>query len=187
LTFALTIVLGIDLGIFISLGISVFLVIKHTSAPHITVLGRVSDGKYRDISLFPDAQVISGVLIIRIEESLYFANMTQVKELFSRIERLGSRYAHPAETGKNIPPLRALILHVSYLSDMDASATRILAEMVRRYRERHVFVAFVKLREHLKPLFVRAGIIDPKEGDRLFNTINDAVSYIERFVLEQKK
>jgi MFS superfamily sulfate permease-like transporter len=186
LTFALTIALGIDLGIFISLGISIFLVIKHTSAPHITVLGRVSNGKYRDISLFPEAQVITGVLIIRIEESLYFANMTQVKELFSRIERLGSRYAHPAEKG-NVPPLRALILHVSYISDMDASATRILAEMVRKYRERHVFVAFVKLRENLKPLFVRAGIIDSNEGDRLFNTINEAVSYVERFILLEHK
>lgn len=187
LTFLLTVVLGIDLGIFISLGVSVFLVIKHTSAPHITVLGRINNGKYRDISLFPDAQALPGVLIIRIEEALYFANMTQVKELFGRIERLGSRYAHPAEKGKNIPPLRALVLHVSHISDMDASATRILAEMVQKYRERHVFVAFVKLREHLKALFVRAGIIDSTEGDRLFNSTNEAVTYIEKYILEPKK
>jgi len=120
LTFFLTIFLGIDQGIFISIGISVFLVIKHTTVPHVTVLGRVGDtNKYKDVSTHPDAHLTPGVLIVRIEEALYFANVTQVKELFARIERLGSRSVHPAEK-RDVPKLRAIIIHAGYIASMDA-------------------------------------------------------------------
>lgn len=58
LTFTLTFVLGVDTGILISLAISVFLVIRHSSLPHIAILGRLPDGKLRDVTLFKDAQLL---------------------------------------------------------------------------------------------------------------------------------
>lgn len=41
-----------------SLAISVFLVIKHTYIPHIVVLGRTPQNKFRDIRNFPEAKLI---------------------------------------------------------------------------------------------------------------------------------
>lgn len=59
MTFLLTIILGVDLGIFIALAVSVFLVIRHSSLPHIAVLGRMPKSKsYRDIAQFPQARII---------------------------------------------------------------------------------------------------------------------------------
>lgn len=69
-TFAVTVALGVDLGIFIGrntycmylhvigLGISLLLVVKHTSYPHVSILGRTKQGKYLDITLNPDTAII---------------------------------------------------------------------------------------------------------------------------------
>jgi high affinity sulfate transporter 1 len=185
LTFLLTIFLGIDQGIFISIGISVFLVIKHTTVPHVTVLGRVGEtSKYKDVSTHPDAHLTPGVLIVRIEEALYFANVTQVKELFARIERLGSRTVHPAEK-RDVPKLRAIIIHAGYIASMDASALQVLHEMMDNYRQRNVFVCFVKLKGSLKVNFVRSGIIEPTGGDTVYDSIDAAANYVaERLAKE---
>jgi MFS superfamily sulfate permease-like transporter len=49
-TFLITFTLGVDLGIFIGIGISLMLVIAHTSVPHITILGKDSSGSWVDAS-----------------------------------------------------------------------------------------------------------------------------------------
>eukprot|EP01121_Diplochlamys_sp_Union-15-3_P013768 TRINITY_DN4322_c0_g1_i1.p1 TRINITY_DN4322_c0_g1~~TRINITY_DN4322_c0_g1_i1.p1 ORF type:complete len:681 (+),score=115.53 TRINITY_DN4322_c0_g1_i1:89-2131(+) len=178
ITFWATIILGPELGIFISLGISIFLVIQHTSLPHIAILGK-KDGKFKDVRLHPDAEVIEGVVIIRIEEPLYFANIEQIKDMFSRIEKLGSHKAHPSDVKENVPPLWAIVIHARYIPDMDSSAVQVLSEMVKDYNSRKIFVCFVKLRENLKKVLTLAEVIgESTNGQRLFSSTEDAVNYI---------
>jgi high affinity sulfate transporter 1 len=190
LTFVLTIVLGLELGIFISLGISIFFIIKHTTYPHITILGRVpnskgEDGRYRykDVTQY-ETEIDSDVLIVRIEDPLYFANVEQVKTLFMRIERLGDIKAHPGEQ-KEVKPLHAIIVHAANIPSMDASAIQVLHEMMMDYRSRNVFVCWVKLRDHLKQPFLLSGIISALDGDRLFSTTHDAVEYVREVQAHQ--
>jgi len=49
-TFLVTLGLGVDTGIFIGVGISLLLVVAHTTVPHITILGKNSEGKWVDAS-----------------------------------------------------------------------------------------------------------------------------------------
>lgn len=54
---ARTVVLGVELGITISLAISVLWIIKKTSLPHLAILGKVPNtNKYKDISQFTNAK-----------------------------------------------------------------------------------------------------------------------------------
>jgi hypothetical protein len=57
--------------------------------------------------------------------------------------------------------------------------------MIDDYRERKVFVAFVKLRDELKVPFLRAGIIKGLDGHLLFNSMQEAVDYMRDFVAEK--
>lgn len=185
ITFALTIGLGLELGIFISLGISIFFIIKHTTYPHITILGNVPEtDKYKDVTqhettIFPD------ILIVRIEDPLYFANVEQVKTLFMRIERLGDIKAHPGEQ-KEVTPLHAIIVHAANIPSMDASAIQVLHEMMNDYKERNIFVCWVKLRDHLKRPFLLSGIISALDGDRLFASTHEAVKYVQSVQAHQR-
>jgi MFS superfamily sulfate permease-like transporter len=47
---------------------------------------------------------VQGVLLLRIEESLYFANIGKIKDMFARIERFGSTDAGASEP--TLPPLQ---------------------------------------------------------------------------------
>lgn len=180
ITFATTIALGIELGLLIGLGISVFLIIQHTAFPHIALLGRLPDtNKYRDIALFKEATTIPGVIIMRVDEGLYFANVGQIKEMLARIERLGSHLSHPTDRAKSgLAPLAGVIFDARNIFEMDPSAVIILQEMVHEYKQRNVKVCFVKLRSALKQSFIATGIIDPMGGHTIFSSLSTAVNYV---------
>jgi hypothetical protein len=48
---------------------------------------------------------LQNVIVLKIEESLYFANVEQIKALLVRIEHTGSLESHPGDTLPTPPPL----------------------------------------------------------------------------------
>jgi len=185
ITFGATLFLGVSIGIIISIGISLFIVLKHTTLPHIAVLGKNGEGQYVDIYLDKNAEITQGVIIVRIDESLYFANMEQVKEMFKRIQHFGTQYAHPTDKKEDYPT-KAIIVHAKNISDMDASAMQILWEMMEEYQKDDVFVCFVKLPAQLKVSFLQTGIIGSFGGNRVFRSVEAAVAYIQENVMKTK-
>jgi len=181
-TFLVTLFLGVDLGIFIGAGISLLLVVKHTTLPHIAILGKDANNNYVDVHQDRGAKVIPGIVVLRIEESLYFANIEQIKEMLKRIQDFGSHLAHPTDKKEIEQPLRAIVLHCKNIASMDASAIQVLGEMVEDYQKQDIFVCFVKLRSDLKQKFVVSGIIGSLGGDRLFGSTTEAVSYIHKLL-----
>jgi len=182
ITFLVTLLLGVDLGILISIAISILMVLKHTTFPHIALLGKNNDGQYVDIYLDRNAKIVQGIVIVRIDESLYFANMEQIKEMFKRIENFGSHFAHPTDK-KEVYPVRAIIVHAKNITEMDASAMRILWEMMEDYQNTNIFVCFVKLPPKLISPFIRAGIIGSLGGNRVHPTVGAAITYIHETVM----
>lgn len=113
--------------------------------------------------------------MIRIEESLYFANISQIKEMFKRIELFGHHHAHPTSRRRTVSSttqtapsastpdspsiaparlsessdLKNIIIHCKYLGELDASAASSLHEMVREYDSRGIFLCFAKLKPTL--------------------------------------
>lgn len=56
-TFIATFFLGAELGIVLAIGISIFLVIKHTTLPSVSILGRTPNGRWRDIGVVKEAEM----------------------------------------------------------------------------------------------------------------------------------
>jgi len=125
--------------------------------------------------------------VVRIEEALYFANIEQIKDLFKRIELFGSHRAHPTARTKTSGSLENIIVHCKNITEMDASAIETLYEMVSDYQKRDVFICFVKLRPEIRDMFLRAGILGALGGDRVFNSIDDAIKYLTTKAKEAQK
>ncbi|KAI8622375.1 sulfate transporter family-domain-containing protein [Chytriomyces sp. MP71] len=107
LTFVTTLVVSIEVGTLISVGTSLLLVLDHTTKTRISILGRVRTvdtlthevkDKFRPISK-QDAGVdgIDGILMLRLEEGLFFGNCGQLKERLKRVEMFGDLHVHPGE------------------------------------------------------------------------------------------
>lgn len=190
LTFVSTFILGPELGILIAIAISLFLVIRHTSFPHVAVLGQqTSSGKsassnahtikYKEIMVFKDLNLFKskhlwftsssaiskkGILVIRIEESLYFANAQQTRELFSKIEHMSNM------------PLNAIVIDARNIASLDASALHVIHEMVEQYHKRDIDFCVVQPRPAVLHQLLRARVVDQAH---LFSKIRQAVEFIE--------
>ncbi|RIA97374.1 sulfate transporter family-domain-containing protein [Glomus cerebriforme] len=184
LTFFSTIFISIEYGTLISVALSLILVVKHSTYPRITLLGRIGNtDKFKPIKDFPDqAEHVKGVLVVRIAEPLYFANTGQLKDRLRRLEEFGDMNVHPSEESR-MSPIENVIFDIETMEDVDASAAQILLEIVVAYHQRGVNVFFVKLRENQKKLFKRAGIMNKVGSDRFFKRIPDALEYINRLGL----
>ncbi|KAF9297926.1 hypothetical protein BGZ88_008520 [Linnemannia elongata] len=183
LTFFATITVSVEAGTLIAIALSFLLVIKTSTYPRITIMGRMpgAKGKFRPIKDYPGiAEHIDGVLIVKVEEGLYFANTGQLKDRLHRLEVFGDMSVHPSEEAR-LSPVDHVIFDVENMPSLDASAAQILLEIVDAYHARDIKVYFVKLRENSRELFEKSGLLERAGGERhFFRRTADAMDHIER-------
>ncbi|CAJ0847270.1 8437_t:CDS:2, partial [Entrophospora sp. SA101] len=110
LTFFSTIFISTEYGTLISVGLSLVLVVKHSTYPRITIMVN-----------FPDqAEHVEGVLVIKISEPLYFANTGQLKDRLRRLEEFGDMSVHPSEDAR-MSPVKNVIFDIETMEGIDAS------------------------------------------------------------------
>jgi sulfate permease, SulP family len=87
IAFSGVIVFGILKGVVLAAIASIILLILAVSRPHISFLGRIPGTKrYSDISRHPDNELIPGFLIFRVEASLFYFNIDNIRSgLWSKI------------------------------------------------------------------------------------------------------
>jgi MFS superfamily sulfate permease-like transporter len=68
-------------GLFVGIGVSILLLIYRASAPHVAELGRQAGvrGHYTDLARHEDDVPVPGLVILRPESGLYFANSEHVR------------------------------------------------------------------------------------------------------------
>jgi len=68
-------------GLFIGIGASLALLIYRASRPYVATLGRTpgAEGAYHDLARHEDARPADGIVVLRIESSLFFANAENVR------------------------------------------------------------------------------------------------------------
>ena len=66
-------------GLFIGIGVSLLLLLYRASRPHVAVLGRVPSGHWVDLER-GDAEAEPGVVVLRVEAGLFFANADHVRQ-----------------------------------------------------------------------------------------------------------
>ncbi|KAK7416832.1 hypothetical protein QQZ08_011855 [Neonectria magnoliae] len=187
LIFFATMFYSLTLGMTLGIGLSMLLVIKHSTRPRIQILGRIP-GTNR----FDDAEgehntleSVEGCLIVKIPEPLTFANTGELKSRLRRLELYGTSKAHPA-----LPRLRSqdsnrnVIFDIHGVSSMDGSGTQVLEEIVRNYHDRGVRVFFSRgptRRDHpVWRLMVSSGIVELAGGESHFvNDVEEALRLTE--------
>ncbi|OAX34672.1 hypothetical protein K503DRAFT_868769 [Rhizopogon vinicolor AM-OR11-026] len=178
LTFALSVIWNIEIGIVVSLIISLLLVIKRSSQTRMIILGRIpGTDKWGPIADNPGAEDVPGILIVRIRESLDFANTAQLKERLRRLELYGPERTHPSEEPSR-QPASTLVFHMADVETCDASAVQIFHELLATYQKRGVELFVTHLRSGPREMFERAGIEELLGSEAFFDTLGDAMTSI---------
>lgn len=179
ITFFLSVIWDVEIGIIVSLIISLLLVIRRSSKTRMTILGRIpGTDQWRPMSDNPDAEDIPGTLIVRIRESLDFANTAQLKVRLRRFELYGAEPAHPSDTPRR-QAARVLVFHMADVETCDASAVQIFHELLETYQNRGVSLFITHLRPEVRTMFDNAGIVAMLGQDAFYDTLGQAMAQIE--------
>jgi sulfate permease, SulP family len=100
-------------GLFIGIAVSLLLLVYRASHPHLATLGNVAGSEqYSDIDRHPENETVPGVVIVRLEGALFFANAEGAADAI---------LAHADADG-----VRAVILDAESMPFVDISAVRML-------------------------------------------------------------
>lgn len=145
LTFAATLVIGIQQGILIGVGTSILVVLYDLTRPNIVELGHVpGTQEFRDLDRNPEAEAIEGIQIIRIDARFSFANAKLLKEkLLDRAER---------------DSVRALVIDTKGVNALDTTASQALREVVEECSDRDTEFYVAGAKGPVRDVFRRSGL-----------------------------
>ncbi|WP_295801289.1 SulP family inorganic anion transporter [uncultured Microbulbifer sp.] len=164
-TFAGVLLFGVEVGIALGIGLSFATLIWRSSRPHIAVVGRVPGTEHFRNVLRHDVETHREILFLRIDESLFFSNISAVEDrLLSELKR------HP--------DTRDLVLILSSVSRIDGTALERLQQINKDLRSRSI-------RLHLSE--VKGPVLDRLSRSRLLEKLTGRIflsSYIAELALQ---
>jgi MFS superfamily sulfate permease-like transporter len=158
-------VLGAIPGIGLAIVIAVIEFLWDGWRPHSAVLGRADGVKgYHDITRYPDARRIPGLVLFRWDAPLFFANA----ELFK--DRV-------LDAAANSPtPVRWLVVAAEPVTSVDVTAADVLAELDKTLNAAGIELCFAELKDPVKDKLKRFGLFAQFGADYFFPTVGAAVS-----------
>jgi high affinity sulfate transporter 1 len=167
-------VLGAIPGIGLAIAIAVIEFLWDGWRPHSAVLGRAEGVKgYHDITRYPDARQIPGLVLFRWDAPLFFANA----ELFK--ERVLDAAA------KSPAPVRWLVVAAEPVTSVDVTAADTLAELDKSLHEAGIELCFAELKDPVKDKFKRFELFFQLGESSFYPTIGAAVSsYLDSYAVD---
>lgn len=153
---------GLLRGVLIGAIISLVLLIRRASRPHVAFLGRIpGTRRYSDLARHADNESVPGVLIFRSESSLLYFNADHVHDIV-------------AEQARALRP-KLVICDLSAAPHVDMQSAQMLAELHGELAAMGCRLQIVEARASVRDTLRREGV-EAKAGDiNRFTSVADAV------------
>jgi len=169
-----TMFLGVEIGLAIAVGVSLLIVIYESAYPHTLVLGRLpGTNVYRSIKQYSEAERYDGIVVVRIDAPLYFANAQNVRDNIRKYRLVAEQELEERNHGT----VKYLIIDMSPVSHIDTSALHILEDMVENYRSRGQQLCFSNPSMLVMERLVQSGLADKIGREFFFACLHDAVNW----------
>ncbi|XP_040383396.1 sulfate transporter 4.1, chloroplastic-like [Oryza brachyantha] len=172
ITFITTLTFGIEIGVLVGVGFSLAFVIHESANPHIAVLGRLPGTTvYRNTLQYPEAYTYNGIVVVRIDAPIYFANISYIKDRLREYEL----NLPNSNRGPDVGRVYFVILEMSPVTYIDSSAVQALKDLYQEYKDRYIQIAIANPNRQVHLLLSRSGIIDMIGAGWCFVRVHDAV------------
>lgn len=132
--------------------------------PHYAVLGQVDGVRgFHDIQRHPEARLIPGLLLLRWDAPLFFANAEQFQQcVLQAITRSPT-------------PVRRLVIAAEPVTSIDVTSADMLAELEQMLAEAGIELHFAEVKGPVKDKFRRFGLLRENREQRIQPTVGAAV------------
>jgi len=166
LTLAGVITIDVLPGLVIGVVAMLVLFIYEATRPHIGVLGASPDtpDAYGDLGRHPAYRAPAGMLILRLDAPLFYANANLVRDHIKHL------------VGASDPTPTVVILDIGGNRELDITANDMLAQLVATLRDAGVQLALAELRAPVLATARRSGLLHTLGEEQVYLTIDAAVA-----------
>lgn len=133
-------------GLAIAVVLSLLALVLRTSKPDVSILGRLRGRLgFADVNQTPDAQPIPGLLIVRPNEGLFFANASTLQRAIMETVRSAD------------PKPQTLILDLEYTNELDVPANDMLIELREGLSTEETRLVLAGVRESVRAMLDKSG------------------------------
>jgi sulfate permease, SulP family len=145
--FAGVLLLGILKGVMLAVVVSMLMLIRRAAQPHVALLGRIPGTRnYSDIERNPDNEAVPGVLVFRVEASLFYFNVEHVRDAVRQAIRSAA-----------VPP-RLVVCDLSTSPHVDLAGTRMLAALHAQLQSTGIRLRLVDARATVRDILRAEGL-----------------------------
>lgn len=156
ITAVATLLLGVEEGIAVGVGVSIVALLIKVSYPHIAELGLEKESeKLLNVGRFDDLQEFDDILIIRPDAQLFFANSSFFHTKLKQIEAKKTN-------------LKTVILDAKAINGLDSSALHALKDIAQEYRERGINFVLAGVKGPVRDKLHVSGLYDYLGKDKFF-------------------
>lgn len=156
-TILVTLIEGVEAGIIGGVTLSIALFLYRTSRPHSAVVGRVPDTEHFRNTTRHDVETVSNVALLRIDESLYFANARYLEDTVYNLVA-----SHPE--------LEHVVLICSAVNLIDASALESLDAINARLKDSEVKLHLSEVKGPVMDQLKKSDFLDALTGRVFLST-----------------
>ncbi len=156
---------GVLEGIVIAVVLSVLDFFRRAWQPYSAVLGRV-DGMegYHDVSRYPNAHQIPGLVILRWNAPLFFANGNLFRDLIRQL------------VAQSEPKPFWILVSAEPVTDIDTSAADVLVDLDMELNSQGIHLVFAEMKDPVKDKIIRYGLLETIDQRHFYATIETAVA-----------
>jgi high affinity sulfate transporter 1 len=170
LTFAGVILVDVLEGMLLGLILSVLLMVYRSSRPHLSRLGRVPNapGAYSDLGRHPENVPVPGLLILRLDAPLYYANALTVAEEVKRLVAEAS------------PRPSAVLFEAATQDDLDITSAEVLKSLYSGLKEQGIDIYLAEVHAPVWEFAGRMGLTELVGADHIYPTVDAAVQALTK-------
>jgi sulfate permease, SulP family len=169
-TLAGVIVFDVLPGLLIGVIAMLLYFIYQASTPHVVTLGRVPGvaGAYGNVRRHPDYEPVPDLLILRLEAPLFYANAAGTRDSIKKF------------VGAQEPLPRAVIIDTGANDSLDITSAKTLEGLITELHSAGIDLALAEVRHDVTDTARRSRLLELLGKDRVFDTVEEAVTALER-------
>jgi high affinity sulfate transporter 1 len=171
---AMTALLGVLIfdvlpGLLIAVGLSLFALIFRASTPKISLLGRKPHTmQFGDVREHPNCITTPGLLVIRVDENVFFANAESIKDEIKEL----------LKSAKD--PVEVIVLDLEMANDPDVPAVDMLDELNEELETLGITLMLTRIPSRMEELLQKSGTWEKFSEHSIHTRVIDAVFEFRR-------
>jgi MFS superfamily sulfate permease-like transporter len=158
---------GLLEGLVIAALIGLISLLAGTKSRSTSILGKVPEtAVYRSVDNYPEAEIYPGLLILRFDGTLYFANTHDFQTAVRRAIEITD------------PSPDVILIDGESINDIDATAVITMREFQKQLESEQIEFRFARIKTHVKEIMERGGLLQAVPAEHFYPTVQEGVDSV---------